>query len=463
MITDAVLARLSEATGGRGLLRAADLAGMDPGLHPENLEAGLAVLPATTAEVSNVLAICFEHGIAVVPQGGRTSLAAACATEPGELIVGLSRMRRIVDLDSAGGTAIVEAGSTLQALDEAAAAHGLSAGIDLHARGSCTIGGMIGTNAGGMEAFRNGTMRQRVLGIEAVLADGRVMSDLTRVLKANQGYDLKQLFIGAEGTLGIVTRAAIKLEPLPGKPAAALAVVADVNAAIALLGRLRGIERARLTHAELMLRNHVDVTARAHGRETLQRLGAGDATLLLEVAAADEGDARAAVEEVLTKALDDRLVADAVIPASERERAEIWFIREDWAVDRIRPGGLWFDVSVPLPAMQGYLDGVRRRLGALDAELELHAIGHLADGNLHVTVNAPRPIRERYGEISTLVYEGLTAAGGAFSAEHGIGTEKRAALLKLADPVKLDMMRAIKRTLDPKGIMNPGKVLPAGA
>ncbi len=459
MIASSAIAELEAATGGRNLLVASDLASLDPGIHPDNLGAGLAVLPATTLEVARVLAICSALRIAVVPQGGRTGLAAGATSAPGELILSLSRMRRIEALDAAGGTAIVEAGVPLQLLNEAASVHGLSAGIDLGARGSCTIGGMISTNAGGMEAFRHGSMRQRVLGLEAVLADGRILSDLTQVLKANQGYDVKQLFIGAEGTLGVVTRAVVKLETMPGLPATALAVLGGMEQAVALLRQLERLAGTRLTHAELMSRNQLDVTAGELCFERLLALGAGPVTVLVEVAAREAGAAGAALELALGAALEEGLVTDAILASSERERAELWRVREDWAVDRVFPGGLWYDVSVPLPALGAYLSGLRARL---DPALQLFVIGHLADGNLHLTVNADRPIGGRYDEVSAVVYDGLVALGGAFSAEHGIGLEKQAALLKYLDPVKLEVMRAVKRTLDPHGIMNPGKVLPVG-
>lgn len=456
-IDEGVIARLRAMLGPAGLKQGEALSALDPGVHPENLAAGIAALPASPAEVARLLAFCNEVGLPVVPQGGRTGLAGAGVSRPGELVLATERLARIEDLDPESGVALAEAGVTLAALDAAAAPHGLMVGVDLSARGSCTLGGLIATNAGGMEAFRQGTMRHQVLGLEAALADGRLMSDLTRVLKANAGYDVKQLFIGSEGTLGVVTRAAIRLLPRRAPGASALVACPDAAAAVALFRRLLRLEGAALARAELMSANHVATTARALGLARLAAFAAAPLALVIELEAA--ADAAARLEAALAEAFEAGLVADAALAKSEQERAEIWRVREDWAVDRIFPGGLWFDLSLPLGALAGYLAALAERLRAHDPALALYVIGHLGDGNLHVTVNAARPIAGRYEEIAPLVYAGLKEVGGSFSAEHGIGLEKRAALAREADPVKLALMRSLKRSLDPKGILNPGKVL----
>ena len=370
-----------------------------------------------------------------------------------------SRLTIIRALDPLGGFAEVEAGVTLAALDDAAAGHGLSAGIDLGARGSCTIGGMIGTNAGGMEAFRYGTMRQRVLGLEAVLPGGRIMRDLTRVTKANAGYDLKQLFIGSEGTLGVVTAAVIKLEPVWPARATALVGALDATRAVTLFRRLQRLPGAELTHAELMWRPHVLINAREAGRDGLAAFSSAPVFVMFEVGSDSEDACRAALETGLSAAIEASEIDNAILAKSEDERRAIWHLREHWGVDRVYPGGLWFDVSVPLSGLAAYTEALQARLASHDPALGLYMIGHLGDGNLHVTVNSDHPILERYGEVSTLVYAGLAEIGGSFSAEHGIGLEKKAALAKLADPGKLALMKSIKKTIDPNGIMNPGKVI----
>ncbi|MEZ5775407.1 MAG: FAD-binding oxidoreductase [Hyphomicrobiaceae bacterium] len=465
VIGEDVLAELQAAVGPAGLKSGEAVKGLDPGINRRNLDCGVLVLPGSTAEVQAVVAIAGRRGIGLVPQGGRTGLAGAAVTRPGEIAVGFARMARIEALDAASGTALVEAGVTLGALARAAGEAGLSPGIDLGARDSCTIGGMIGTNAGGMEAFRFGTMRQRVLGLEAVLADGTVVSELTGVRKANTGYDLKSLMIGAEGTLGIVTRAVIGL--VPCEPAAATGLVAleGAEAAVALLKRALARIATPPLRAEIMWAGHFTITAGDLGLQQLATFAAAAGSkagvyVILEIGGANADQAMAGLEDLLGAAIEDGLVVDALIAKNEGERRAMWQVREDWAVDRYFPGGLWFDVSVPLGALGRYAEGVAARLKAHDPALQLYMIGHLGDGNLHVTVNARERLDGRSDEISPLIYEGLEAEGGAFSAEHGIGLEKQASLLKRCDPGKLKAMQLVKRALDPGNIMNPGKVLP---
>jgi FAD/FMN-containing dehydrogenase len=368
-------------------------------------------------------------------------------------------MNRIESVDAAGRTALVEAGVTLEVLNDAVGADGLAVGVDLGARGSATIGGMVATNAGGMEAFRHGTMRERVLGLEAVLADGAVLTELARVRKDNSGLPVRQLFIGSEGTLGVVTRVVLALVPVDGPQAAALVAVPDLEAAVAVLRALERKAGITVVAAELMSRNHLAPTASALGLDRLVPSPASAFSVLLSVGAATENTAAEALAAVLGEASESRWVDDALAPKNERELRDLWRIREDWAVDRLRPGGLWYDISVPVDRLRFFADRLEARLRAHDPALDLVLIGHLADGNLHVTVNAGQPLTDRYDEIAPLVYEDLAGIGGSFSAEHGIGLEKRATLARLAGPVKLDLMRRIKGALDPRGILNPGKVL----
>jgi FAD/FMN-containing dehydrogenase len=458
-IPSVVIAKLAEILGSSGLRTGGAAATLHPGFHADNLKSGVVALPASTAEVADVLALCNAHRISVVPQGGRTGLAGGAASAPGQLVMAMQRMNRIIAIDPHSAIAEVEAGVVLQDLADAAATHGLSPGIDLSARGSCTIGGMIATNAGGMEAFRYGVMRNRVLGIEAVLADGSVLGDLTRVTKSNAGYDLKHLLIGSEGTLGIVTRAIIALVPAERSIASAFCACPGTTEAVALYRRLQRMTGAALARAELLWRSHVAVSIEAMHLTALADFAVTPVYVLVEVDADAQESARAALEDTLAAAADAGEIADALFPKSEQERALLWRMREEWVVDRIRPGGLWFDISVPLAALAGYADALAERIAHHDAELGLYMIGHLGDGNLHITVNGPTPIPERYEEISALVYAPLAALGGSFSAEHGIGLEKRKALIAFGDPVKLQLMRRIKAAFDPAGIMNPGKVL----
>ena len=454
-------AQLLEALGPEGVRQGEDLALLNPGVHPGNFQAGFLVRPDNTADVARVLTLCNAAGVGVVPQGGRTGLAGGAVSHCGEVILSLERMNRIEDINVVARTATVEAGVTLERLDSELRPHALCAGIDLGARGSATIGGLISTNAGGNEAFRYGTMRGRVLGLEVALADGSVINDLVRVLKHNAGIPLRQLFIGSEGTLGVVTRAVLSLVPKHGTTRSMLVVVPDFEAAVKLLRRVEAHRGWIVTAAELMSANHVAMTARELGLHNLGLDYPGQSVLLFTLAPTTE-DELASAEGLLAEAVSEGFVTDAVLPKSELEERNFWRIREDWSVDRVRPGGLWFDVSVPLDSLQYYWRALQSRVASHDPSLEVFVVGHLADGNLHVTINSTRPIIERYDELSPVVYEGLRNLGGSFSAEHGIGLEKRAALERYADPQGVRLMRAVKSVFDPKGILNPDKVLRGG-
>jgi FAD/FMN-containing dehydrogenase len=460
-LTAAQVAALTAIVGAGAVRTAAELAARDPGVDPRNFGADLMLRPADAAEVGRVLAYCNAARIGVVPQGGRTGLSGGAESHAGEVIVALERLDRIESLDPVSRTAVVGAGVTLAALAARTAEHGLSAGIDFGGRDSATIGGMVSTNAGGAAAFRHGTMRERVLGLEVVLADGSVLTELGQVRKRNEGLAVEQLFIGAEGTLGVITRVALALVPVDGPAATALVAVPDLAAAVALGDAVQRAAALTPVAIELMSGNHARATSRATGAAEFEPLARAPYLVLVEAAAPAAATAEAGLVELLATAAERGLVADAVVAQSEAQRCAMWRVREDWAVDRERPGGLWYDVSVPLAALPAYLDGCRARLGAHDPALDLYVIGHLADGNVHLTVNAARPITERYEEIAPLVTEGLAALGGSFSAEHGIGLEKKATLARLGSPRRLALMRSLKATLDPHGIMNPGKVLPA--
>ena len=458
------LAQLGKLLGPTGLRSGEAVTELDPGVEKRNLDAGLVALPATTAEVAAVMTLCHAHGVPIVPLGGRTGLAGAGISKPSELVLLTSRMNRIHEIDPAAGTATVEPGVVLSVLATAAAGHGLNPGIDLGARDSCTIGGLIGTNAGGMEAHRHGTMRRRVLGLEVVLPDGRVLNDMASVLKNNEGYDLKQLFVGAEGTLGVVTRAVLKLEPDPGERAVAYCHLTDARAAVGLLQRLKQLRGGViLTRAEIMWREHVDFTAKANRLDHLCAPDGAGVTVIFEAASPEQGAAQEALETVLGAALEDTGAApgliDVLLPKNAKETRDVWHIREDWAVSRAFPHDIHFDISVPLARIEAYMRGLREKLTAYDRSLDLFTLGHLADGNLHVTVNADRPIPEHAEAAANMVYTGLREMGGSISAEHGIGVNKRAGLERFGDPVKLALMRAVKRALDPEGLMNPGKVV----
>ncbi len=441
------------------LREAERLSAIDPGVSQANLGATLMARPKTAAKVAATLALCARYAVPVVPQGGRTGLSGGAYSSPGELILSTQAMTAIEDIDPVSRTATVQAGVTLETLDNALSTYGLSPGIDLGARGSATIGGMVATNAGGIDAFRLGTMRERVLGLEVALSNGRVMTELSRVRKDNAGLPLRQLLIGSEGTLGIITRVVLNVVARPADKQAAFAITPDLRCAIHLMRDLEKDARIHLQAAELMSGNHIALTARALSISAWANTPPEAYGLLLTVNGADPNEAQSALESALARADERGELLDGALPKNLTQERDLWRIREDWAVDRARPGGLWYDVSVPVSALADYLAALQTRIQELDPQLSVFVVGHLADGNVHVTVNAEQPLTPRYEEIAAMVYAGLRELGGSFSAEHGVGLEKRASLEKWAGPENLALMQAIKSAFDPAGIMNPGKVL----
>lgn len=431
---------------------------LDPGFHPDNLGAGVVALPGSTQDVRAIVNLCRAHKVSIVPHGGRTGLAGAGASMPGQLIVDLKALNKIVELDTDTGTICVEAGITLQEVQSACAAHGLTPGIDLSARGSATIGGMIATNAGGMEAFRYGVMRHRVLGLEAVLPDGSLLSDMTRVSKANEGLDIKQLLVGSEGRIGIVTAAVLKLDALPG--ATSTALVSFESAAAAVEAFHLAQAQGRLLRAEIMWRAYADTVAQDVGLDDLVASFPGQVLVLFEHSGKTQPDAQTVQQEILVPLLESGVIGHAIIAQNDRQASDFWRIREEsWAVERQWPGGYWYDVSVPLSALDQYVCELKEDLKAIAADIHFSCMGHLGDGNLHITVSAPRGNRLDKTHVDVAVYSNLKTKGGSFSAEHGIGLEKMRALAAYGDPAKLAMARAIKQALDPDNLMNPGKVL----
>jgi FAD/FMN-containing dehydrogenase len=433
------------------------VAAMDPGVDMENLGAGVVACPASTHDVQAIVLLCREHRVPIVTHGGRTGLARAGVSEPGQLVVDMSGMNRMGKPDPVAGCIEVEAGATLHALQEACRAVGRTPGIDLAARGSATIGGMISTNAGGMEAFRCGVMRHRVLGLEAVLPDGTVMSDMTRITKVNEGLDIKHLLIGAEGRLGIVTRAVLKLEPLEQAAATALAGFASGADAVTAFHAMRA--GGGLLRAEVMWRAYVDIVSKACGLPEIATACGGDVLVLFEVAGSSFEDAQGRLEASLEKLADGGVLADGVIAQNMRQQQDFWRVREDsFAVESTWPNGLWYDVTVPLDQLDAYAKGLQDRVASLPGECFLSVIGHLGDGNLHITVCVPAGATLTKTQADEAVFHGLKQMGGSISAEHGIGLEKMEALARYGDPGRLSAARVVARALDPLGLMNPGKV-----
>jgi FAD/FMN-containing dehydrogenase len=438
------------------LLDASTLAERDCGIHPNNLKADWLARPNNTAQLQALVRLCYEHKIPMVPQGGRTGLSGGATSSVGQLIVSLERMNHILEINPLSRTAIVEAGVTLEALDQALAPHNLCLGLDLGARGSATLGGLVATNAGGNEAFRNGTMRERTLGLEVVLANGDCLSELKKVRKSNEGFNLERQFIGSEGCLGIITAVSVECCELPKFRHTALVGCANFRKALNCLSDIRS--KTALIAAEVLCDGQARLALEdlTNGKTLAPR---GEVLLLIEVSGASSEDAQLSLESALEPLLEQEIISDAWIAQNEQERALYWRIREDWAVDRRFPGGLWYDVSIPLEHIQNYIDGLKTQLKQIDSQLKLFIVGHLADGNLHLTVNTNEPIHERYEEISIIVSSGLKACGGSFSAEHGIGLEKKKTLARESSPIKLDFMRRLKSFWDPHHLLNPGKII----
>jgi FAD/FMN-containing dehydrogenase len=425
------------------------------------------VRPQSTAEVAAVVAACAESGTPIVPQGGNTGQCGGATPDEGgtAVVVSLTRMNRVRGVDRDNATLTVEAGVTLAAVQQAAADAGMLFPLSLAAEGSCTIGGNLSTNAGGTAVLRYGNARELVLGLEAVLADGRVWDGLRGLRKDNTGYDLKHLFIGAEGTLGIVTAAVLKLFPAPQVRATALAAVADVAAAVRLLRDLRSALGDRLVGFELV--SALSLALSRKHQPALPDPLPGHPWYALVQADDCTADSRLAtqLETALAAAIESGNATDAVIAQSDTEAHELWTLRENIAEAQRREGpNIKHDISVPVSAIPRFLDEAAAALTEALPGLRFVTFGHLGDGNLHYNLAAPEGTAAEVFMANTtranrIVHDLVNAHGGSISAEHGIGQLKCAELTRYKSAVELDLMRAIKAALDPRGILNPGKVI----
>ncbi|MBV7408504.1 FAD-binding oxidoreductase [Maritimibacter sp. DP1N21-5] len=412
--------------------------------------------PGSTEEVSALLSLATRHGQPIVPVSGNTGVSGGTSTQ-GAAMLSLERMNHILALKPEARLAVIEAGVILDRLRDAAAEHGLTFPVVFGARGSAMLGGMLATNAGGSNVLRYGNTRAQVLGLEAVLADGRVMDLMSELHKDNSGYDLRDLLIGSEGTLGIITRAVVKLVPLPRHLTTAMVAPVTLPAALTLLNRLQEATGGMVEACEYMPRSYIERSlARAMPEpfDTPQ-----DVNVLLELGGgAGIGEV---FEQVLSDALEEGLIADAVIAQNEAQRAAMWHRREAAAEIMLAPGAKAMnDISLPLDAVPVFFARMSARLPELDAEATDISVAHLGDGNIHYVIYAGRADPDHLSALVTEVDRVVAELGGSFSAEHGIGVLKRPSMERHKDPVALDVMRAIKAALDPAGILNPGKVLP---
>jgi FAD/FMN-containing dehydrogenase len=469
---DAALDRIKAAVGPSGWLGPNDdvapyLAEQRGLYHGRTL---LVVRPGTVDEVAEVVKACASAGIAIVPQGGNTGLCGAAVplADHRNIVVSLGRMRRIRSIDPGNFAITVEAGCVLADIQAAADAHDRLFPLSLGAEGSCQIGGNLSTNAGGMQVLRYGNARELTLGVEVVLPDGRVLDCLRALRKDNTGYDLKHLFIGAEGTLGVVTAATLRLFPKPLTRATAYAAVPTLDALIDLLALARAHTGDQLTVFEFMPRFGVDIAVRhvADVRDPLP--GTSPWYVLMEVSSSAPGSRLdETVESLLSVAMERGLISDAAVAASEQQRTAMWRVREGLvAAQRHEGGSIKFDVSVPVTAIPAFVPRAIDACRRVEPGVRPLAFGHCGDGNVHFNLTAPVGDQGAFMGLSPrfddVVFDLVTELGGSISAEHGIGISKRAALARYKSATELDVMRRMKAALDPMGLLNPGKVLPAG-
>jgi FAD/FMN-containing dehydrogenase len=463
-----ILSRLEEIVGASHVI--ANSSGMEGFLsEPRGRFHGSAlcvVQPASTQEVAAILSVCNEFGISVVPQGGNTGLVGGQVPvgEGQEIVLSLRRLKALREIDLASNTMTVEAGMILAEVKDEAARAGRLFPLTLGAEGSCTIGGNLATNAGGTNVIAYGNARDLVLGLEVVLADGRILSDLSKLRKNNTGFDLTHLFVGSEGTLGVITAAVLKLFPKPRAIETAFTGLPSPRAALELLDFARDMAGSEITSFELLPRIGLDfVLAHFGAREVLS--GRHPWYVLLELSSQRAEGLLERMLALLEAASAKHIIEDASVASSLEQRANFWKLRELLPEAQSREGGsIKHDVSVPIASIPVFLEEADRAVTAAIPGARLVAFGHVGDGNIHCNVSQPigadkNAFLARWDEVNAVVHGLVIAHSGSISAEHGIGQLKRDLLAKVKDDTAMEVMRAIKKTLDPKGILNPGKLL----
>ena len=468
MNTD-LLDRFAALVGPKGILRDA------PDVAPYLVErrglyqgsAGAVLRPGSVQEVSAVLTLAQETGTPIVPQGGNTGLVGGqVAFDEDALVLSLGRLNKVRHVDALNNTLTVDAGVTLAQAQEAAAAVDRLFPLSMASEGSCQIGGNLATNAGGTAVLRYGTARDLVLGLEVVLSDGRIWDGLTALRKNNTGYDLKQLFLGSEGTLGIITGAVLKLFPAPKSYETAFVALPGVEAAIDLLRLAEEMSGGRVTAFEIMPRIGLDMVAR-HETGVSDPLDVPASWYgLIELSSGQPaGPGEAAMAQLLDQALEKHLVSDGVVAQSEAQRAALWRLREALPeAQRHEGGSIKHDISVPVSAVAAFIDEATKAVTDALPGIRPVPFGHVGDGNVHFNLSQPEGMDTQtylalWGEMNARVHAIALAHGGSISAEHGIGVLKRDELAEIKAGVEMDMMRVVKRALDPANILNPGKVL----
>jgi FAD/FMN-containing dehydrogenase len=421
-------------------------------------------LPGNTEEVAAVVRICVAAGVAVVPQGGNTGLCGGATPVGGEVLVSLRRMNRIRAIDADNNSITVEAGCTLYAVQEAAREADRLFPLSLAAEGSATIGGNLSTNAGGVQVLRYGNARELTLGLEVVLADGGIWNGLRALRKDNTGYDLKHLFIGAEGTLGLITAATLKLFPRPRAHATAWVSVPDPAAAVSLLGRLRDAAGDNVTAFEIVGRTAFELVLR-HIPQARDPLAGKPAWQVLVELSGARPDLPDTLEQALQQAAEDGVIGDAVLAASEAQTAALWALRENVSEAQKMEGvSIKHDIAVPVSCIAEFIARADAALLAAFPAVRIVCFGHIGDGNLHY--NQSRSDAQSNGEfvaqtdaVNRIVHDLVHELGGSISAEHGLGQLKREEVRRYKSQIEMDLMRAVKLAIDPRGLMNPGKLL----
>lgn len=420
--------------------------------------ASLILKPENTDQVSRVLRVCNDAGQAVIPVGGRTGLAGALVPLGDELGLSLERMNAIEEIDVNNRTLTAQAGCVLQLAAEAAEEHGLLLPLDLGARGTATIGGNVATNAGGNRVIRYGMMRDMVLGLEVVLADGTVVSTLNKMIKNNAGYDLKQMFIGAEGTLGVITKVVLRLRPLPISQNTALLAVQDFQSVLSVLHQLDASSAGTLSAFEVMWPSFYEHITREGGNHRAPLPHGSQYYVLVETLGADQEKDKQAFEEILYPVIEKGVATDAVIAQSQAERNALWEIRDDvFELFGLGPSAI-FDISVTVDKIEAFVDAVHESVADLPDPICV-VFGHLGDCNLHVMAGTKDINAFDKASIEQKIYSVVRRMGGSVSAEHGVGVEKKAYLDCTRSDTEIALMKQIKQCLDPNNILNPNKII----
>jgi len=469
-LSDGFICKIEAVVGAAGIVRDPERIGgyLSDWRNAYRGEAALVVRPASAEEVAAVVRLCHEYQVALVPQGGNTGLCGGSIPDASgtQIVLSLTRMTRVREVDPANETIIVEAGVILQTLQETAAKVGRLFPLSLGAEGSCTVGGNLATNAGGTAVLRYGNMRDLALGLEVVLPDGQIWNGLRGLRKDNTGYDLKHLFIGSEGTLGIITAAVLKLYPAVRSVTTAWVALPSAQAAVELIGLVRGLCGDRLTGFELMSRQSVEFVLRHVAGCNDPFTEVHPWYVLIELSDTQpDAPLNELLEAGIGEALKREWVTDAVLASSEAQVATLWAMREGISEAQNHEGpSLKHDISVPVSRIPEFIETTDQRLLEQFPGVRIVAYGHVGDGNLHYNISKPigsedATFKAQQEVIMQVIYDATTRFQGSISAEHGLGQAKRAAAMHYKDPLELELMRALKTTFDPKGLMNPGKVL----